>query len=279
MARGHRTLPTDALFDRSARPPLARDGRIDDLRDQFEPEDLSDRASFAVRRELLRLIDLDLEDLRVILTDPTELPRHPQPADLVDKGVMAVIPYFDLSPPFFSLSNRGSRRPDTTPQFVAARRSYIEHAKRYNELLMGSPEVFLAFEATEEENRVDRFADLVGIPRDQMRSWRDEARRHATVPARVRQDPTRRGQWLARWHSRRLTRIVPAFYRPYLQALGRVVYLTSEHRMSMPLIEDFMNGDLGEFPGSSPRRLITRDPDTWLARLPAMARAHVASAS
>lgn len=276
MARGHRPDPTDALFQRSARPSLERNRRLDELREQFEPEDLSDRAALVVRRALMDLIRTDLEQIRAILPDPSRVPERPGPGDLIDKSLMAVIPYLDLAPPALSPLHTGSPAsgPDSSP-FARARESYVGHARGYNELLMGDPEVFLAFEATDEDDRVGRYADLIGIPRKEMLRWRDEMRSRAIVPDRVRADPAQRGDWLARWHSPRLRRVVPPYFRPRLHALGRCAYKISENRMTLPLIEDFFNHEHQGIPGASASRLVRREPDFWLPRLPAVAKAYV----
>lgn len=278
MSRGrHSADPTRALFERGTpRPSMLGDrARFDELAETIAAEDLSDRGAalqmIGLRHELYsmarrwRAEDARAKgDWRPKTLEPFEPDERAELIALIDHTAQKPrIPYLSVRPPDGGRPRRQER--DEFRQIAAA----------YNTLLMGVPEIFMGFESG---SRTERYARMMGIPASLMSSWQQAARRRTTMPARIRHDVPAAAVWLSRWHPgaglERRRRIVPESFRAKVRAIGMVSYIVGRERMHVDVVEELMLG-VELMPGdrsSTPARLVARDPERWVSRLPEIAR-------
>lgn len=252
--------PLASLFDRRARRPALTDGgrRLRVLSESFGVVDLSDEAA---ARQMIAL--------RAQLSEIHLATRLDTPASADERETMvAMICLYRPATPFLSSGVR-LERADAATQDMFDGLSF-----HYNTLLMGVPEVFLGFEAA---GRSAFLAPLIGLDPDEMEAW-TAAMKTAHVPRHLLQDRRRTGEWLSYWHPglglEDHPLVVPAEQRARVRAFGCALHLVDGVLTNLAPVDRFMNTyEAGGVVGATPSRLIARDPDTWLPRLPALAGA------
>lgn len=277
MARGHRPHDeTIGLFDRSApRPRVSRRTGLDLLGDRLDLSDLSDEATQQALTHTWDSIGILVRDL-CALSD-VEAPAH-------ESDLLRVLLDHDVGVrgPFISEHVRFLMRiadVEVTPLEHLERERLFgglnTQIRRYNDLVIGVPEVFVAFR-TPDLRTEQLVARVTGIAPVHMERWR--GRISWRMPEYDPED------WIDDWSHHQMHEVVGVVEAPYrvaLAALGRAL-----HRITGGYRFDRDSGDkalyaraedaLLKTPLSSGdqrtiRDLIAADPQRWIPRLPALA--------